>query len=166
MAVVRAWTAACIVLFQIYLIGHIIYCKWNHYKNEKAQQVEVPLFLTELNRIEGAGTQTHPNRSNQNAPVHDEIKFNTSTYNTVLIEATHICAFIAFLAIKFVSRHLQQSFMDTHIGGNLDHGTRLVMYMQQHIPAILLTVVFPLLFYLTHPKIRNYVKGIVCKQTV
>ena len=156
----------CIGLFQFYSIGHIIYCKWDHYKKEKAQRSHVPSFLVELNHIESACTQTQSNRSSQNAHAHDEIKFNNSSYNKVLVEASHIFTFIAFVIIRLVLRQLRQSFTDTNFVGNLEELSRLNMYICDLTPSILISFVFPLIFYLTHPKIRNYMKGIFSKQTL
>ena len=144
---------ALIMLFQTYTIGHIIYRKWSVYQQEQHQPQPIPLFIIRLNECEP---------QNQNADPPGEVNLNTSSYNKVLVEVTHIFIFIAFVIVRLVLRRIAQSYTSTDIDGQLENIPKVTMYFCDLTPSILISFVFPLLFYGTHPKVRKYVKGLLC----
>lgn len=142
-----------ISLLQVYSIGHIIYRKWIIYQQERQQSHAMSVFIIRLNDFEPHNLRDHRD---------GEVNLNTSSYNKVLVEVTHIIVLVAFVIIRLILRRIAQSYTSTGLDGGLEDIPKLTMYFCDLTPPILITFVFPMLFYVTHPKVGSYVRGLVC----
>ena len=142
-----------ISLFQVYSIGHIIYRKWIVYQQERQQTQPISLFIIRINDFE-------PHNLDDKPP--GEVNINTSSYNKVLVEVTHLITFIAFVIIRLILKNIGQSYANEDFNGKMENIPKLTMYFCDMTPSILLSFVFPTVFYVTHPKVRIYVTGLLC----
>ena len=140
------------VIVQFYCNGHIAYCKWKHYQQERCVLVSGRL------RQHNDGEQQQPQNPNPGSP------FNNTINNKILPEVKHIGCLLIFLLITFASKASKASLDSTNSGALLETSP-IFIFIYDFGTSFLLLLIFPLLFYLSHAELRKYWWDIlICKQ--
>lgn len=122
---------------QIYCNIHIVYCKWQQYKEDKSAE----------------------ERSIQAPAINQHFHLNTIAYNKILADLKHIFSFLVYLALTFTLRRLRYHFMIDFDKLTIKNQSKIFLYLLDFGPKMLLFFVFPLIFYCTHKELRTYWKN-------
>ena len=127
-----------------YCNGHIAYCKWNHYQQERNSLVAGR--LRQHNDGEHHQQPQNPNPQQQ---------INNTSHNTILAEVKHIVCLLLFWSISIVSKATIVS-LDTADLTPLLESSPIWLRIYDLGPPFLIRFIFPVLFYLSHPELRKY----------
>ena len=136
------------LVIQFYCNGHIAYCKWQHYRQEKNLLVSL-----QLQQKDGEGQQGDDEDQNNNRL---QLPLNTNAHNKILAEVKHLTCLLIFFTITYVSKR-SKSTLDSD-RSSLVEASAVLLYFYDFGTSILMFLIFPLVFYLSHPELRKFVK--------
>ena len=131
-----------IIFSQLYCIGHILYCKW---KQSKKEAIIVPSIRIN-DQLQQHQLQNHPRQ------------LNTSKNNKILVEVKHLVCFLFFLFINAFLRYRRTSIAVIDSTTWLQESP-IGLYFTDLTDKLLIMFIYPLLFYISHPELRNYWKS-------
>ena len=131
------------LIAQFYCNGHIAYCKWKHYQEERS--VLVSGRLRQLND----GEQQQPQNPIPRMP------FNNTINNKTLAEVKHIVCLLIFLLIALISK-LSKASLDSTDSTALLKTSPVLIFIYDFGTSFLILLIFPILFYLSHEELRKY----------
>ena len=151
---VQALVMSTTLIIQFYCNGHIAYCKWQHYKQDKRLEVYIQTQQEDAeNQLEHA---EHQNNSRLNLPL------NTNAHNKILAEVKHLTCLLIFITITVASKRSKSKFDNDQ--SSLIEASAALLYLYDFGTSILMFLIFPLLFYISHPELRKFVREIfICE---
>ena len=132
-------TGIGIVLLQLYCNLHILYCKWKHSKQDT---ITIPTININ-DQLEQPQQQIHQRR------------LNTSRNNKILVDVKHLVCFVLFLLINAFLRNRRTS-IDIVDSSTWLEESPFWMYLTDFTDKLLILFIYPLMFYISHPELRNY----------
>ena len=149
------------VLVQFYCNIHIIYCKWRLYKEENERFVsrrvpDVPpqILLNDRPISNSAGF-----RENSPRVINQNINLNTISYNKILTDMKHILCLFAFVIFFLITKSARHQFTKNMDWRAINNEYKIIPYILDFGSKILLSVLFPLIFYISHKDLRTYWKN-------
>ena len=136
------------LIVQFYCNGQIAYCKWQHYKQEKKL-----LGSLQLQQKDGEGQIDEDENQNNNRL---QLPLNTNAHNKILAEVKHLTCLLIFYTISVVSKRSKSRFDNDQ--SSLLEASAVLLYLYDFGTSILLLLIFPLVFYISHPELRKFVK--------
>ena len=163
---------------QLFCLTCITYVKWKYYVEEKEQKnsndrlalnpnlpsnrispevMQRPsVFVLEQPGIDSESLNTN---ENQDAAVPGCISVprisNNVEYNKLLMEIYHLALLAVMLSLRLVAQYVRTTLNTT----SLVEWSRLLLCFLDTCPTIFGPVLLPLMIHLSHPEIRNYIKG-------
>jgi hypothetical protein len=128
-----------IILLQLYCNCHILYCKWNQSKQET---IIAPSIRTN-DQLEQPQLQMH------------QRQLNTISNNKILVEVKHLVFFLFFLLINGILRICWRS-IDVVDSTTWLEVSPIWLYLTDFTDKLLILFIYPLMFYISHPELRNY----------
>ena len=133
------------LLVQLFCGSAIVYCKWQQWRKE--QNDVIPIRIQTSNQECGQRQLEIP------AP-HRNQRFNTSLTNKILPDLKHLTCFglysLTLVSLQFYKNHF--------LSYSTTVQSKIMMYIINLFPKFLFSIVFPLLFYISHKELRNYWK--------
>ena len=136
-------TMALVLIVLFYCNGHIAYCKWRHYQEERS------LLVSGRLRQHVDGEQQHPQSPNP------RLQLNNTINNKTLAGVKHIVCLLLFISIECVSNVSKASLDSTDLAALLETSPFFI-FISDFGSIFLMVLIFPLLFYLSHPELRKY----------
>ena len=149
----KSFIAPIFLIILLYCNCRIIYCKWQQNRQEK--DVVIPIQILPNGREindDRNNTHNHDQGSNQS------FRLNNTTHNKILSEIKHItwvfvCFIVVFLTLRFRSDMIQSDIKSITLQ------SKIWLYLLDFGPAILLMLLYPLMFYFSHKELRTYWKN-------
>ena len=91
--------------------------------------------------------------SNQN------IHLNNMAYNKILVDLKHLLFFFLYAISTLILKALRLHFLDRLDWTSIDKESKLLLYIFDFAPKILILFMFPLMFYFSHKELRAYWKN-------
>ena len=133
------------LLVQLFCGSAIIYCKWQQWRKE--QNDVIPIRIQTCNHADGQ-------EQIEMQATHHNQRFNTSLTNTILPDLKHLTCFgvysLTLVSLQFYKNHF--------LSYSTTVQSKIMMYIINLFPKFLFTIVFPLLFYISHKDLRKYWK--------
>ena len=133
------------LLAQLFCGSAIIYCKWQQWRKE--QNDVIPIRI-QANNPESGNGQMKIQETQRNQ------RLNTSLTNKILPDLKHLTCFGLYsLTLVFL-----QFYKNHFLPYSTTIQSKIMMYIINLFPKFLFSIVFPLLFYISHKELRNYWK--------
>ena len=136
------------LIIQFYCNGHIAYCKWQHYRQDKNLMVSIQPQQEDVENLMGHDEHQNNNRL--------QLPLNTNAHNKILAEVKHLTCLLIFFTISFVSKRSKSRFDSDR--SSLVEASAVLLYFYDFGTSILMFLIFPLVFYISHPELRKFVK--------
>lgn len=138
------------ILVQTFCGIRIIYCKWKQWKSDRDSVI--PIRILPHNHED----DDRPPRIQTPDPGH---MLNTSLTNKILPDLKHvICFFLSTLTFIFL--HIYKKYLFSNFDLIvITKESRLMLYFINLAPRFLFSIIFPLMFYISHKELRNYWKS-------
>ena len=157
----RIFYLAVTVIIQFYCNAHIVVRKWQLYIED---QRSVPQRLVQVQPIRifliDNPIQYSTNQRRNSHPIQNSTpRLNNMVYNKILAEVGHIIWF--FVNVLFFL--LVRAYID-HFIADLDtisiiSQSKIKLYILDFGPQLLVSFIFPLIFYFSHKELRIYWKN-------
>ena len=154
------------IIIQLYAIGHIIYSKLAHQRQENEARNATAAVLSPQSSSAGRSRrhqeeqqQQQPRNNTANGSKIRIIRNNDQAYNKILFDVLHMFFLLAMVMIGAVSKFM----LDGTSVENYPQTSPLSFYWYDFGRHIVLSLGFPLLFYFSHPEARQFVLGMFKK---
>ena len=133
------------ILIQFVATGSIAYEKWKIWQEERRNRV-VSLQMQSQDQMEAPQSQQVP------------VGIHNQAYNDVLVELSHLLILLIFIIIGFISKTSKHTVEQTDLIGI----SRALLYFYDFGATHLLSLIFPICFYVTHPDVKTFLTGLLC----
>ena len=149
------------VLVQFYCNIHIIYCKLRVHKEENKSVVNrgVSNASPQILLNDGPIHDSVGSRANSQRVLNQKINLNTVSYNKILADMKHILCLFAFVMFFFVTKSINNQFKKHIDWRTINNEYRIILYILDFGAKLLLSFLFPLIFYISHKELRTYWKN-------
>lgn len=152
--------AVVTVVLQFYCNSHILYCKWQEYKKDKERISErnvrnVPRILVNVRPMSGSINERSVSVSASN----QTFNLNNLPYNKILADAKHIICLFIITLFFLTSKPISNNILYTLDSKSIHNESKILLYILDFGSKILLSFMYPLMFYISHKELRTYWKN-------
>ena len=149
------------VIIQFYCNAHIVVRKWQLYTKDKRS---VPLRLVQVQPIRNFlidnPIQDDTNERRNIHPIqHSTPRLNNIAYNKIIAEVGHIIWFFVNVLFFLLVRAYLDYFITDLDTISIISQSKIKLYILDFGPQLLVSFIFPLIFYFSHKELRIYWKN-------